>query len=169
QLCLARRLQAYKCARGARWPSGLRCRGLRGPTGIGKQARGDSKRRHINVRVAWSYGNDRSAGPAHFQTEVVEYRTGPSFKNKTIGGKAAKEDSAFGSIEGKEIGPPQEIGPHVILQFEHLAVGAEKAGRIGVAVQAKFKQQKSPLVFFVFKQGITVGRPCRGKIGGAVL
>src|ERR1019366_8417329 len=102
-------------------------------------------------------------------SEVVEYQAAPSLQNKTIGAYAAKENPALGSIEGKEIGPPQQVCPHVILQFEHLAVGAKKAGRIGVAGQAKFKQQKSPLVFFVFKQGIAVGRPCRGKIGGAAL
>ena len=114
------------------------------------------------------YGHGRSGGPSHFHGEVVEHRARSAFENKAIGADAAKENAVLRCIEGKEVGPPHQIGPLVILQFEHLAVGAEKARRVGVARQANSKKQQRPLVLLVFEQGVAVGRPCRGQIGGAI-
>ena len=94
-LCLALRPRPYMCSPGARWRSGLRCRGQRGPTGIGNQIRRDRKRGHLD---ADSSGLTGATGPPGHPISMVR-------RSKTIRLPPSRTKQSVPTHRGKRLPP----------------------------------------------------------------
>ena len=100
------------------------------------------------MRFAGVHRHDRSGRPSHFHRQVIEHRAGAAFENETIGVHAAKENAILRRVKRKEIRPPHQIRPLVVLHFQNFAVGPEKARRVGIARQANAKHTACVRLFF---------------------
>src|ERR1700682_1093756 len=109
------------------------------------------KHRNLDVRIAGLHGHRRASRPSHLQGKMIEHHAGPAFEDETIGSHTTKKNAVLWCVEGKEIRTPHQIGPGVILRFEHFAVRSEKARRIGIVSQTYSKNQKRTFVLLVFK------------------